>query len=127
VIEVEVPHLPIQLVRTHVTFDEVIPCPLDGTQRVLGLSCKQRGSERNILNMTYRGRRDRCHGWYNAVTAVLLKAVYGKIAKVRDAIKRMLLSVLLFLVVKAELSSNKRKLMFLQLQIHSTGFFLMFC
>jgi len=82
-----------------VTFDEVIPCPLDGTQRVLGLSCKQRGSERNILNMTCRERRDRCHGWYNAVTAA-----YGKTVNVRGLIKRMLLSVLLFLVGKSELS-----------------------
>jgi hypothetical protein len=57
VIEVEVPHLPIQLVGTHVTFDEVIPCPLDGTQRVLCLSCKQWGSERNVLNKTHKGRR----------------------------------------------------------------------
>jgi hypothetical protein len=88
VIEVEVPHLPIQLVWTHVTFDEIIPCPLDGTQRVLGLSCKQRGSERNILNMTYSEGSDRCHCRYNAVTAVLLKTVYGKMA-----IKRMLLSI----------------------------------
>jgi len=105
VIEVEVPHLPIQLVRTHVTFDEVIPCPLDGTQRVLGLSCKQGGSERNMLDMTYRGWRDRCHGWYNAVTAVL-KTVYGKMVKVRDVIKLLLLSVLPFLVGKAKLSST---------------------
>jgi hypothetical protein len=98
-IEVEVSHLPIQLVRTHVTFDEVIPCPLDGTQRVLGLSCKHRGSEWNILNMTCREERDRCHGWYNAVTAA-----YGKTVSVRDVIKRMLLSVQLFLIGKAELS-----------------------
>jgi hypothetical protein len=58
-----------------------------------------------MLNMTYRGRRDRCHGWYNAVTAVFLKAVYGKMVKVRDVIKRMLL----FLVGKAGLSSAKKK------------------
>jgi len=37
-----------------------------------------------------RGRRVRCHGWYHAVTAVLLKAVYGKMVKARDVIQRML-------------------------------------
>jgi hypothetical protein len=39
-----------------------------------------------MLNTIYRGRRDRCHGWYNALTAVLLKAVYGKMVKgpIRD-------------------------------------------
>jgi hypothetical protein len=50
--------------------------------------------------MTYSEGSDRCHCRYNAVTAVLLKAVYGKMA-----IKRMLLSIYLFLVGKAALSS----------------------
>jgi len=28
-----------------------------------------------------RGRRVRCHGWHHAVTAVFLKAMYGKNCK----------------------------------------------
>lgn len=104
VIKVEVPHLPIQLVRTHMTFDEVIPCPLDGTQGILGLSCKQWEYGRNTLNMTYSGRSETCHNSYCSRSEVSV----GKNGEVQEVTTQKFLSTLLFLVGNVELPSNER-------------------